>query len=118
MDCCYHCLNEADYEDVHCPDGQGLGHCVDCVSQCDLCDDLYCEVDTIALKDLNGLLLCESCLKTEEENKNKLAAKIIAAIEIPGYWYAGRQETDEATTLEFISSDDPKVLVQILRKSA
>ena len=115
---CYHCHNPIEYADSWCEDGFGLPHCDECAKQCDLCDAVFCIYHQNELTEHNGLLLCESCFEQEKANEKTLADKIIASIEIPGYWYAGRQETDEATTLEFISSDDPKVLVQILRKSA
>jgi len=118
MNCCYHCGDDANMDfgglDVHCEAGQGLPHCEDCVETCDLCDEIYCG----DLIHYNGLLLCETCLETEKADTKTLIEKLIACIEIPGYWYTGQGVTDEATTLEYISSDNPKVLVKILKKSA
>jgi len=115
---CYHCNNEVEDHliglDVHCEYGQGLPHCNDCVMVCDLCDDIYCG----KLTEYNNLLLCELCLETEQADLTTRIDKLIACIEIPGYWYAGQMQSDEAVTLEYISSDNPKVLVKILKKSA
>ena len=49
---CYHCGKEAEHSDVHCEYGQGLPHCDECASQCDLCDGDplcvdFCEVKAI-----------------------------------------------------------------------
>ena len=114
---CHHFGQEAEHPDAKCEYGFGLPHCNDCASQCDLCDELYCEVDGVALKELNGLVLCEECYEIEVAANRDRIDTLFNAIEIPGYWFAGRQETDEATILEYISSEQPKIFVQI-KKSA
>jgi len=119
MKCCYHCGDEVGENadlDVHCNDGQGLTHCNLCVIPCDLCEEIYCGMTGPSLTDYNGLLLCETCLEIEKANTKTLMEKLIAAIEIPGYWYTGQVQNDDETILEYISSDNPKIRVRIARK--
>ena len=111
---CYHCGSEAEYLEAHCESGQGLPHCEDCSMPCDLCDEIYCG----ELTEYNELKLCEQCLETEKADTASRIEKLISCIEIPGYWYTGQAQSDEAITLEYISADHPKVLVKILKKSA
>ena len=115
MKYCYHCGDEvADGQgtDVHCEAGEGLLHCNLCVTPCDLCDEIYCG----NLAEYGCLLLCETCLESEKADAKTLIEKLIASIEIPGYWYTGQGESDEYVTLEYISADNPKITILVEKK--
>jgi hypothetical protein len=56
-DLCYHDDNIAVTTDVPCEYGQGLPHCEECISTCDICGHKECGQQI----EWEGLTICETC---------------------------------------------------------